>query len=357
MEPARIVVTGGAGFIGSALVRRAVANGHYVLNIDKLTYASSPDATATVAGNPAYRFLREDIGNGDAILRAFAEFNPDVIYHLAAESHVDRSIDRPAIFIETNIRGTYVVLEAALQIWSTLDERRRASFRVVHASTDEVYGSLNDVGRIHENSPYRPSSPYSASKAAADHLARAWYVTYGLPVIVSNCSNNYGPYQHPEKLIPTVLRHALASSAIPIYGEGRNRRDWLHVDDHVDGLLRLFNRGRPGESYLFGGRAETANLDLVQRLCRILDRLKPRAFGGSYAEQISFVADRPGHDLRYAVDPAKAERELGWTIERPLDRGLAETVGWYLDHPAWLERPAADLMRHGIGLSGQTRCI
>lgn len=352
----RAVVTGGAGFIGSALVRRAVADGHHILNIDKLTYASSADAVATVTGQPNYQFLRGDVVDGDAMARAFAAFDPDVIFHLAAESHVDRSIDRPAVFLETNVYGTYAVLEAALRFWCNLDAARQAAFRVVHVSTDEVYGSLGEDGQFREESPYRPNSPYSASKAAGDHLARAWFSTYRLPVIVSNCTNNYGPYQHPEKLIPTVLRHALIGAAIPVYGEGRHRRDWLHVDDHVDGLLRLFSHGRPGESYLFGGRSEIANLELVQLLCRMLDRLKPRGTGGSYTEQIGFVADRPGHDFRYAVDPAKAERDLAWSARRSLDLGLEQTVAWYLANPSWLERPAAELARLGLGhTAGQAR--
>jgi len=348
----RAAVTGGAGFIGSALVRRGVADGHQILNIDKLTYAGSMDAVAMVAERASYRFLRADVVDGDAIAHAFAEFAPDVIFHLAAESHVDRSIDRPAAFIATNVVGTHAVLEAALRYWSKLDTARRARFRFVHVSTDEVYGSLGDDGLFREDSPYRPNSPYSASKAAADHLARAWFATYGLPVIVSNCSNNYGPYQHPEKLIPTVLRHALRESEIPVYGDGRNRRDWLHVDDHVDGLLQLFAHGRPGESYLFGGRAEIANLDLVRTLCRILDRQRARPSGGSYADLIAFVADRPGHDFRYAIDPTKAERHLSWSPRRSLDLGLEETVAWYLAHPSWLERPAAELARLGLSRAG-----
>jgi dTDP-glucose 4,6-dehydratase len=344
----RVIVTGGAGFIGSALIRRVVTEGHQVLNIDKLTYVSRPDAIATVASQPNYRFLRDDVVDAAAMERAFIEFDPEVIFHLAAETHVDRSIDKPAPFIETNIYGTYAVLEAALRCWSRLDDVRRKHFRVIHVSTDEVYGSLGHEGMFCEDSPYRPNSPYSASKAAADHLAHAWFVTYGLPVTVSNCSNNYGPFQHPEKLIPTVLRHALMGSPVPVYGNGKNRRDWLHVDDHVDGLMRVYERGQPGEKYLFGGRAEIANLELVQILCRILDRLKPRSSGGGYSDLISFVADRPGHDFRYAIDPTKTERELGWSAARSLDLGLEETVAWYVANPSWLVRPDAELARLGL---------
>ncbi len=347
----RAIVTGGAGFIGSALVRRAIGDGHQVLNIDKLTYAGRLETVAAVSGDPNYSFLRADVADAAAMIRAIADFAPDAVFHLAAETHVDRSVDHPATFIETNVGGTYAMLEAALRYWSALDGRRRAQFRFVQVSTDEVYGSLGRDGHFCEDTPYRPNSPYSASKAAGDHLANAWFVTYGLPVLVSNCSNNYGRFQHPEKLIPTVLRHALAGSAIPVYGDGSNCRDWLNVEDHVEGLLRLRERGRPGEKYLFGARADVANLALVKMLCGILDRLRPRPDGTSYAAQISFVDDRPGHDFRYAIDPAKAERALGWSPRRALPDGLAETVAWYLDHPSWLVRPEAELMRLGLARS------
>jgi len=346
-DTVRVVVTGGAGFIGSALVRRLLARGDHVLNIDKLTYAGSLDTVAAVNGLPNYTLLRADVANGATMTHAVADFRPDVVFHLAAETHVDRSIDQPAAFIETNVCGTYAVLEAVLRYWSTLEGVRQERLRLVQVSTDEVYGSLADEGRFHEDSPYRPNSPYSASKAAADHLAQAWFVTYGLPVIVSNCSNNYGPYQHPEKLIPTVLRHAISGSAIPLYGEGRNRRDWLHVEDHVDGLLCLEASGRPGERYLFGSGADVANIDLVMMLCGILDRLVPRG-GGSYAAQISFVTDRPGHDFRYAVNPGKAQRELRWSAQRSLASGLEDTIAWYLAHPSWMLRPAMELTRLGL---------
>jgi dTDP-glucose 4,6-dehydratase len=352
----RAIVTGGSGFIGSALVRRAVADGHRVLNVDKLTYAGRPARVANVSEHRGYSFLRADVADGPAMAHAIREFAPDVIFHLAAESHVDRSIDHPSTFIETNIRGTFSVLEAALRYWSHLDGERMKTFRVIQVSTDEVHGSLGPDGRFDENSPYRPNSPYSSSKAAADHLCRAWFATYRLPVVISICSNNYGPYQHPEKLIPTVLRHALAGTEIPVYGDGRHRRDWLHVDDHVDGLLRLYERGRPGETYLFGGRIDIANLDLVRMLCGALDYLTPSGNGKCHADRISFVADRPGHDFRYAVDPIKAERELGWSRRRLLHAGLQETVAWYLANPSWLEGPAAETERLGLArAAGQRR--
>ena len=344
----RAIVTGGAGFIGSALVRRLVGDGHAVLNIDKLTYAGRLETVASVSRDPNYSFLRADVADAMVMTRACAEFGPNVVFHLAAETHVDRSVDQPAAFIETNVGGTCAMLEAALRYWSGLEGEARRQFRFMQVSTDEVYGSLGSEGHFCEDSPYRPNSPYAASKAAGDHLANAWFVTYGLPVLVSNCSNNYGPFQHPEKLIPTVLRHALAFSPIPVYGDGRNCRDWLYVDDHIDGLLRLYERGRPGEKYLFGARADVNNVALVETLCGILDRFKPRAQGGSYASQISFVDDRPGHDFRYAIDPAKAERELGWAVRRALPGGLQETVSWYLEHPAWLVRPDAELRRLGL---------
>jgi len=351
----RAIVTGGAGFIGSALVRRLIGDGHAVLNIDKLTYAGRLDTVASVSRDTNYSFLHADVADPAAMTRACGDFAPDVVFHLAAETHVDRSVDQPAAFIETNVGGTYALLDAALRYWSALESAARQQFRFVQVSTDEVYGSLGCDGLFCEDSPYRPNSPYSASKAAGDHLANAWFVTYGLPVLVSNCSNNYGRFQHPEKLIPTVLRHALAGSPIPVYGDGSNCRDWLYVDDHVDGLLRLRERGRPGDKYLFGGRADVSNIALVEMLCRILDRLKPRRQGGSYADQISFVADRPGHDFRYAIDPTKAERELDWAARRDLPSGLAETVSWYLDQPGWLVRPDAELRRLGLARAERAR--
>jgi dTDP-glucose 4,6-dehydratase len=344
----RVVITGGAGFIGSALVRRAIAANWTVLNIDKLTYAGRLETVAAITDHPNYSFLRADVADETAINRAVLQFAPDVIYHLAAESHVDRSIDGPAVFIETNIRGTCVMLESARRYWSGLSAAARERFRFIQVSTDEVYGSLGHTGLFSEDSPYRPNSPYSASKAAGDHLARAWHVSYGLPTIVSHCANNYGPFQHAEKLIPTVLRHALAGRPIPVYGDGRNRRDWLYVDDHVAGLMLAAERGNPGRHYLFGGRAEIANIDLVSIVCGILDLQKPCSGGGSYADQISLVTDRPGHDFRYATDPTCTENELGWSPRQTLHSGLAATVAWYLANPGWMHRPAEQLARLGL---------
>ena len=345
----RIIVTGGAGFIGSALVRRAIADGCHVLNIDKLTYAGRLETVAAVSEHPRYSFLRADVADEGAIKQAVVRFAPDAIFHLAAETHVDRSIDGPGVFIETNIRGTYVMLEAALRYWSSLDPDRQKRFRFVQVSTDEVYGSLGETGLFTEQSPYRPNSPYSASKAAGDNLVRAWHASYGLPTIVSRCTNNYGPFQHAEKLIPTVLRHAMANRPIPVYGDGRNRRDWLHVDDHAAGLMLVGRHGRPGRNYLFGARAEIANIDLARMICTMLDRQKPRSGGGSYADQISLVADRPGHDYRYATDPAKTESELGWSPLQTLGSGLEATIGWYVANPQWMDGPAEHLARLGLG--------
>jgi dTDP-glucose 4,6-dehydratase len=345
----RIIITGGAGFIGSALVRRAIAGGNEILNIDKLTYAGRLETVAAVSEHPHYSFLRADVADEGAINRAVARFAPDVIFHLAAETHVDRSIDGPGVFVDTNIRGTYVMLEAALRYWSGLNPAKRQQFRFVQVSTDEVYGSLGETGLFTEDSPYRPNSPYAASKAAGDHLARAWHVSHGLPTMVSHCTNNYGPYQHAEKLIPTVLRHAIAGDPIPVYGDGRNRRDWLHVDDHVAGLMLVGERGEPGRDYLFGGRSEIANIDLVRTICGIVDRQRPNGDGHSSADLISLVTDRPGHDFRYATDPARTEIELEWSARQALQSGLEATVGWYLANPGWMDRPAEQLARLGLG--------
>ncbi|QPC43132.1 dTDP-glucose 4,6-dehydratase [Kaustia mangrovi] len=333
----RIIVTGGAGFIGSA-VCRAIVHGtrHRAVNIDKLTYAATPQSTAGLAGSPRYRFCRLDIGDRAGLQAVLADEEPDAIIHLAAESHVDRSIEGPAAFIETNIVGTYTLLEAARRYWSGLPDTRRERFRVLHVSTDEVYGSLGpDDGTFTEASPYDPSSPYSASKASADHLAMAWQRTYGLPVIVSNCSNNYGPFQFPEKLVPVTIVNALDGMDLPIYGRGDNVRDWLHVEDHARALLALLARGRPGERYTVGGRAERRNIDVVRAVCGLLDRLAPRSGGGSYLEQIAFVADRAGHDFRYAIDPGRIEDEIGWRALEDFSSGLERTVRWYLDNEAW----------------------
>ena len=326
----RLIVTGGAGFIGSAAVRRAVGAGHDVLTIDKLTYAGRRAALGEVMNSRRHQFLQADIADAHAMESAFREFDPDAVLHLAAESHVDRSIDDPGAFIETNVRGTFVLLEAALRHWSQLHGARHDGFRFVHVSTDEVFGTLSEERPFDVKSRYAPNSPYAASKAAADHLARAWHRTYGMPVIITNCSNNYGPWQHAEKLIPTVIRYALAGAPIPIYGTGQNIRDWLYVEDHVAALLAALREGRPGDTYLFGGRCEMSNFDVASKLCGLLDARRPRSDGKSYAEQITFVVDRPGHDFRYAVDPSHAEAILGWTATEAFATGLAKTIDWYL---------------------------
>ncbi|MBX3741042.1 MAG: dTDP-glucose 4,6-dehydratase [Akkermansiaceae bacterium] len=322
-----IIVTGGAGFIGSHLVRRLLADGHRVLNIDKLTYAGNLLSLADVSGHPAYSFLQADIADARVMHEAFSSFRPDVVFHLAAESHVDRSITGPMAFIETNVTGTATLLQAALETWHR--HPRPEDFRFIHVSTDEVFGALGDEGVFTESSPYQPRSPYSASKAASDHLVRAWGETYGLPFIITNSSNNYGPSQHPEKLIPLAITRALRGEPIPIYGNGTQVRDWLHVLDHCDALVRVATLGRNHETYLIGGGNEWRNLDLVHELCRILDRLAPKSSGGSYAEQITFVADRPGHDFRYALDAAKVRAHTGWAPDVTRE-GFASTVEWYL---------------------------
>lgn len=329
----KILVTGGAGFIGSNLVRLLLSRGHSVLNFDKLTYAGNPSSLRDLEGNPAYRFLQADICDEAAVQGAFTSFRPDAVMHLAAESHVDRSIDGPRAFMETNIFGTYTLLEAAR---AYLDSGEApAGFRFLHVSTDEVYGTLGETGRFTEESPYDPHSPYSASKAASDHLARAWMDTYGVPVLVTNCSNNYGPYQFPEKLIPVVVLKALRGEAIPVYGKGENIRDWLYVEDHAEALLKVLEQGRVGETYNIGGDNELKNIDLVCGLCGILDDLMPRADRRPYADLIAFVTDRPGHDLRYAIDASKIRRELGWQPKQDRESGFRKTVAWYLDREDW----------------------
>ena len=329
----RVIVTGGAGFIGSAVVRLAVAQGHTVMVIDALTYAACVDNLSSVAAHPNYAFRHLNIIDGPAMLTAFREFQPDVLMHLAAESHVDRSIDAPGDFVDTNVTGTLRLLEAARQWWT---ETEHSAFRFHHVSTDEVFGSLGPDGKFSEASAYDPRSPYAASKAASDHLVRAWGETYGLPYVLSNCSNNYGPYQFPEKLIPVVILNALQQAPIPIYGQGQNIRDWLHVDDHADALLTIAKRGAIGATYLVGGHAERTNLDLVHNLCGILDELRPQ--NAPHSDLISFVVDRPGHDARYAIDARKIEDDLGWRSRIGLDDGLRQTVRWYLDNRDWWER-------------------
>jgi dTDP-glucose 4,6-dehydratase len=335
----KLIVTGGAGFIGSALIRHLIAQTrHEILNLDKLTYAGNLDSLASVAGDARYRFRRGDICDAALVAAVFEEFDPDGIIHLAAESHVDRSIDGPRAFVETNVIGTFVLLQAARRHLDRLDPGRRAGFRFLHVSTDEVYGSLGPEGLFSETTAYAPRSPYSASKAASDHLVAAWGHTYGLPVLVTNCSNNYGPCQFPEKLIPLCIIRALAGESLPVYGKGENVRDWLHVEDHARALTLVFEHGRLGETYNIGGNAERRNIEVVTGLCDVLDRLAPRADGTSYQSQITFVADRPGHDLRYAVDSSKIGRELGWAPRETFETGLAATVGWYLENRGWWQR-------------------
>ena len=327
----KLLVTGGAGFIGSAVVRRAVKDGLSVVNLDKLTYAGSLTNVAEVANNPLYAFEQADICDRARIDAILTKHQPDAIMHLAAESHVDRSIDGPTAFIETNITGTYVMLEAARAYWTA--KGKPEGFRFHHISTDEVFGSLGPTGKFTEDTPYDPRSPYSASKASSDHLVRAWHETYGLPVVLTNCSNNYGPYHFPEKLIPVVILKALAGAPIPIYGKGDNIRDWLYVEDHAVALLTVVQKGQLGRSYNIGGENEATNLGLVQTICAILDEKRPG--NRPYAEQITFVTDRPGHDQRYAIDPSRISRELGWRPSVTLEEGLEKTIQWFLDNEGW----------------------
>ncbi len=338
----KLLVTGGAGFIGSAVVRLAVARGHQVVNVDALTYAACLDNVASVSGSDLYAFERADIRDRARLDRIFATHRPDAVMHLAAESHVDRSIDGPADFIETNITGTFNMLEAARAHW--VRQGKPDSFRFHHISTDEVFGSLGATGQFSETSPYDPRSPYSASKAASDHLVRAWHETYSLPVVLTNCSNNYGPFHFPEKLIPVVILNALHGRPIPVYGRGENVRDWLYVEDHADALLLVVQKGAVGRSYNIGGENERRNIDLVRTICAILDAKRPKA--GSYADQITFVTDRPGHDARYAIDPTRIREELGWRPSVTVEEGLERTVQWYLDNETWW-RPL--LGRAGLG--------
>ncbi len=340
----KLLITGGAGFIGSAVVRQAVERGHEVVNLDALTYASCLDNVATVSSSPLYAFEQADIRDRAALERVFADHQPDAVMHLAAESHVDRSIDGPEDFIETNIKGAYNMLEAARAYWQARE--RFDEFRFHHISTDEVYGSLGATGMFTEDTPYDPRSPYSASKASSDHLVRAWHETYGLPVVLTNCSNNYGPYHFPEKLIPVIILNALAGKELPIYGDGSNIRDWLFVEDHADALLLVLEKGALGRSYNIGGENECSNLDLVLTLCRILDHLHPKTNGMSYEKQIAFVKDRPGHDARYAIDPARIRSELGWRPSVTIEQGLERTVAWYLENEAWWKPLQA---RDGVG--------
>ena len=338
----KILVTGGAGFIGSAVVRLAISRGYQVVNLDALTYAACLDNVASVTDHPDYAFVHADIRNRAAVDAALTAHAPDAIMHLAAESHVDRSIDGPGTFVDTNIMGTYTLLEAARAYWE--NRGRPDDFRFHHISTDEVFGSLSETGMFTENTPYDPRSPYSASKAASDHLVRAWHETYGLPMLLTNCSNNYGPYHFPEKLIPVIILNALAGKPLPIYGDGSNVRDWLYVEDHADALLTVLEKGALGRNYNIGGENERSNLELVKTICAILDRLRPA--GRPYADLITFVTDRPGHDARYAIDPTRIREELGWRPSVTVEEGLERTVQWYLDNEDWWR---ALQSRDGVG--------
>jgi dTDP-glucose 4,6-dehydratase len=351
--PKRFLVTGGAGFIGSAFVRHAVAaTDHHVLVVDKLTYAGNLDSLAPVKDHPRFRFVRADIADAAAMKAALADFQPDVILHLAAESHVDRSIDGPGAFVETNVVGTFVLLQQALGYWRALPKSKAEGFRFHHVSTDEVFGSLGAHGQFSEDSPYRPNSPYSASKAASDHLVRAWHHTYGLPVLISNCSNNFGPCHFPEKLIPLIILNALEGKPLPVYGKGENVRDWLYVEDHARALLAIAERGRVGQSYNVGADCERANIAVVRAICALMDELAPDAIGPR-ERLITFVADRPGHDLRYAMDARKLREELGWAPQETFESGLHKTVEWYLTNRPWWERIRTQVYRGerlGVGV-------
>ena len=344
--PRRILVTGGAGFIGSAVVREIIrSTPHQVTVVDKLTYAGNLDNLEPVANDPRFSFVRADIVDQPKMRDLVRTFRPDVIMHLAAESHVDRSIDGPGQFIQTNVVGTFSLLQAALEHWRTLSGAARDEFRFHHVSTDEVFGSLGPDGFFTETTPYRPNSPYSASKAASDHLVRAWHHTYGLPAVLSNCSNNYGPYHFPEKLIPLVILNALEGKPLPVYGQGENVRDWLYVDDHARALVLIAEKGRVGESYNVGGHNEKTNLEVVCTICALMDELAPDARIGPREKLITFVQDRPGHDLRYAIDAAKMRDELGWSPQETFESGLRKTVEWYLANRAWWTRIRSGLYR------------
>ena len=332
------LVTGGAGFIGGNFVLDAVGRGIRVVNLDALTYAGNRDTLASLDGDPNHVFVHGDIGDRDLVAKLLAEHRPDAVLNFAAESHVDRSIDGPAAFIQTNVVGTLALLEAVRDHWKSLQGEAKDSFRFLHVSTDEVYGSLGETGKFTEETPYAPNSPYSASKAASDHLVRAFHHTYGLPVLTTNCSNNYGPYHFPEKLVPLIIAKALAGEALPVYGDGKQVRDWLFVADHCEAIRTVLAKGRVGETYNVGGNAEKQNLEVVQAICALLDARRPRADGISRASQITFVADRPGHDRRYAIDASKLRDELGWVPKYDFERGIAETIDWYLNNQDWVQR-------------------
>lgn len=348
----KIFVTGGAGFIGSALVRHLVKNTpHHVVNIDCLTYAGNLSSLHTVSESDRYYFEKVSINDSKCISSLFNEYKPDAIIHLAAESHVDRSIDSSLNFIETNIMGTHVLLEQSLIYYRNLSKEDKKTFRFHHVSTDEVYGSLGEKGRFNEGSPYRPNSPYSASKASSDHLVRAWYETYGLPILITNCSNNYGPFQFPEKLIPTLILNALSGKKLPIYGDGMNVRDWLYVDDHVQALICALQYGRPGETYNIGGNSEKTNIEIANSVCAYLDTIKPKKTG-KYSDQIEFVTDRPGHDRRYAIDNKKIQSTLTWKPKMTFEDGIKQTIKWYIKNTAWTDsviENSNSLKRLGLG--------
>lgn len=352
-----ILVTGGAGFIGSAVIRHFIEHTHdQVGNLDALTYAGNLESLAAISNSVRYQFYHVDIGDAAAVERVLSDFQPDAVMHLAAESHVDRSIDSPVSFIQTNIIGTYNLLEASRRYWSGLDQQRRASFRFHHISTDEVYGDLEGQDALFtESTPYSPSSPYSASKASSDHLVRAWHRTYGLPVLVTNCSNNYGPYHFPEKLIPHVILNAIHGKPLPVYGDGAQIRDWLFVEDHARALYKVLTEGRVGETYNIGGHNEKRNLEVVETICELLEEMAPQKPEGvgRYRDLIEFVKDRPGHDLRYAIDASKMQNELGWRPAESFETGIRKTVQWYLDHPEWWQRVlSGDYRLERIGEKG-----
>ena len=348
-----ILVTGGAGFIGSAVVRMLVRGGRGVVNVDKLTYAGNLESLVEVDGRPLYRFERADICDASRMQEIFETHRPRAVLHLAAESHVDRSIDGPGEFVQTNVVGTFTLLQEARRYWQQLPDDARDAFRFVHVSTDEVFGSLGPAGAFTETTPYAPNSPYSASKAGSDHLVRAWHHTYGLPALITNCSNNYGPYQFPEKLIPLMIQRGLEAKSLPVYGRGENVRDWLFVDDHARALVRALDAGVPGETYAIGGRSERRNIDVVHGICALLDELAPHPRIRDRASLIEFVKDRPGHDLRYAIDSAKIERELGWKQTESFESGLRKTVQWYLANQRWCERVQSGAYRgERLGLAG-----
>ncbi|WDS36355.1 dTDP-glucose 4,6-dehydratase [Pseudoxanthomonas sp.] len=332
------LVTGGAGFIGGNFVLEAVGQGVRVINLDALTYAGNLDTLSSLEGNPNHVFAQGDIGDSALVARLLAQYTPDAVVNFAAESHVDRSIDGPGAFIQTNVVGTLGLLEAVRDYWKALAEPARSAFRFLHVSTDEVYGSLGDTGKFTEETPYAPNSPYSASKAASDHLVRAFHHTYGLPVLTTNCSNNYGPYHFPEKLIPLVIAKALAGEPLPVYGDGRNVRDWLFVSDHCSAIRTVLAKGQVGETYNVGGNAERQNIEVVQSICALLDQRRPREDGQPRSCQISYVTDRPGHDRRYAIDATKLKEQLGWEPQHTFEEGIATTVDWYLDNQAWVTR-------------------